>query len=110
MKIKFILTLFILTITCVLCSCSQKYDNINENYFIGAWNSSQVGKIILYPDGAWRVSKCNFGKWSLRDNNIVWTYDDKPGEEDINPIVKLKPNEFVVSEMNGATTVFRRIK
>ncbi|GEM_PF-4142308 len=110
MKTKFILTLFIIAAACVICSCSQKYDSYNENYFIGAWDSSQVGKITLSSDGTWRVSKCNFGKWSLRDNNIVWAYDDKPGQEDINPVLKVRPNEFVIREMNGATTVFRRMK
>lgn len=110
MKIKLILTLFFIAIVCVFCSCSQKYDSYNENSFIGTWNSSQVGKINLYSDGTWRVSKCNFGKWFLRDNNIVWIYPDKIGEEDINPILKFKPNEFVIREMNGSTTVFRRIK
>lgn len=110
MKTKLFLVLFVISVTWIIGSCSRKDDSYNARSFIGTWSSSQVGKITLNCDGTWQVSKCNFGKWFLRNNNMVWTYSDNPGKEDINPILRFKPDEFVLREMNGATTVFKKVE
>ncbi len=55
------------------------------------------------------------GSWEAKDNKIIWTYDKdnllfRAGEKDINPILEVTKEKFVLKETNGLITIFKKNK
>jgi len=98
-----------------------------QNY-IGSWEgisskSPIHGLTILKSDGTYRTTLYikekvileTTGRWFIRDNKFVWTYDRdmgpyRKGEEDVNLIVKYENDKFVLQEWDGSFTTFIRKK
>lgn len=105
--------------------CQNNKGNIDER-FIGIWKATagSVRTVItIKQDGTW-VSEgyCPYkesptirtGSWEVKDNKFIWTYDKdnillRAGEEDINPILEVTKEKFILKEMSGNVTTFKRI-
>jgi hypothetical protein len=83
----------------------------DPNSFVGTWLSSRAGTTIsLYPNGAWQLGPNRWGRWSVRDSFLVWTYESTHHiGEDVNPILHVGADEFSIRETNGSITVFTRV-
>ncbi|MDP1852833.1 MAG: hypothetical protein Q8L26_01300 [Candidatus Omnitrophota bacterium] len=106
--------------------CQDNIESVDE-MFIGTWEAT-VGSvrsvITIKLDGTF-ISKgyCPLkespdiltGTWEVKDNEFIWTYNQdtilvgEAGEKDINPIQAVSKEKFVLKEMNGSITTFKRI-
>lgn len=86
----------------------------NKELFEGSWYSSRAAaNINIYLNGSWEMKKYS-GNWSLQDDYFVWTYDNSPynsyGKLDKNYIVSLNSHQIIFRELDGSTTIFKRLK
>lgn len=104
--------------------CQNNTGTIDER-FIGTWEAA-IGSVrvvvIIKKDGSF-VSKgyCPYkptstitGSWDVKDNNFIWTYDQSnllfgAGEKDINPLLEVTSEKFVLKEMGGSISTYKRV-
>jgi len=105
--------------------CQENTGNIDAR-FVGTWEAKAGGARIvttIKQDGTW-ISEgyCPYkespdittGSWEVKDNKFLWTYDKdnilfRAGEKDINPILGVTNEKFILKEMSGIITTFKRI-
>lgn len=120
-----ILPFLVLTLITPQSFCQNNKDNIDER-FVGKWEAVLGGVrsvTTIKQDGTWvsegycphkKSPDITTGSWEVKDNKIIWTYDKdnivfRAGEEDINPILEVTKDKFVLKETNGNITTYRRI-
>jgi hypothetical protein len=120
-----ILTYFGLILFIPPSFCQNNKANIDER-FIGTWEARAGGfreVTTIQQDGTWvSESHCpskqspdiSTGSWEVKDNKIIWTYDKnniifRTGEKDINPILEVTKDKFVLKETDGLITTYKRI-
>lgn len=120
---------FCLLLVVVFCGCATIKNSVgNRSYFFGTWESRAGGQTIyttLNSDGTFesfsveKEGHCGSGlvidgKWELAGPNIEWEYSDRKlnaafTTKDINEIVEFSSSGFVLKEVTGELTEFRRI-
>jgi len=105
--------------------CQTPTDNLDER-FVGQWETIVEGQkvtVTINKNGTWlsegyhpveKTPLIATGEWKVRDDNIVWTYDVdnfffKAGEEDINRILEVTKDTFIVEEINGMKATYIRV-
>jgi len=92
-------------------------NKFSERDFVGQWQSSRtLTPLIIAANGEWEIktaegSVLQYGIWRYENKKIIWTI--KRGNQiidDVNPVLSVGADEFRVSEQDGSTTIFRKIK
>jgi hypothetical protein len=83
---------------------------------IGVWSSQRDGRanpIELKDDGTYRMtigSSRYTGLWRVEGGNMIWQHEQSPGAPDVNPMERVDPSRFNLTEENGKVTRFQRIR
>lgn len=89
---------------------------ISEKDFVGKWQSTRTNTPIhMGANGEWEIRAADghvlqYGLWRFADQKLIWSVKQE-GKlvDDPNPVLTMAPTEFSVQELNGSTTVFKRV-
>ncbi len=108
-----------LFLTLVLLAGCGKQQAFNTKDFVGKWQSSRLSMpMYLDEHGGWEIrteegSTLQYGVWMYKsqDRAIEWVFKNPSGiTRDVNPVLSVTPDEFVLRERNGSITTFSRIR
>lgn len=101
--------------------------SIKKEQLVGIWESDSGddvhGTVELKADGTFQatcpqrgivICKNITGKWHVRENHLIWIYDEdynvfKRGQEDVNTIIDFETNQVLLREMNGEVMEIRKV-
>lgn len=109
-----------LVVVLMLAACSREPAVTIDPRLAGTWTSRNsihgpLSRIEMGMNGRYagicvQVKDCSEeGQWFVRNGALVWIYDVAPGKEDINPILEVASDGFVITEFDGSTTTFTRV-
>lgn len=101
---------------CGLGACNKPQERIDSRQFVGVWKSTRSGlPIRMQPNGEWEIRQDDgrvyqYGLWRFEEGKLIWTFlESGKALDDANPVLGIKADEFVIRELNGSATVFRRL-
>ena len=90
---------------------------VGVGHFYGKWTSTEhFYKLVLKPGGRWESVSSDkrdkkTGRWKVEHTSFIWHYDNKPSAPDeINIIVDVSDDRFILKKLNGRESEFIRIK
>ena len=121
MKIRLTQWAFALALISFMLSfgaCS-KTETFTAKNVVGVWKSSRAAEtpISMYDNGEWEVRSADgkvleYGVWQLvGQNRIMWSHMDQDGRamHEVNLIISVTPDKFIVQELDKSATTFIRI-
>lgn len=96
--------------------CRQR-DQVVAGDFVGRWESSKTRlPFELYANGEWEIhgesgTVLEYGVWRYEQRRLIWSFKRKGTiSDDPNPLLSMSPDEFRIRELDGSTTIFKRLK